>query len=110
MAAGAIYPVNAASLLSMGDQFQALQATPASLKNASPQDVVSISNAAREAHAAAALFDSAGFLTTVSAGPAVPNPAPFEKVVAAVQYQQVQSLLETGTTAFRPGSVASTTG
>jgi hypothetical protein len=112
MATGAIYPGYSDSLLSLGNQSSALQlaAIQSRTQDLSPQDVVSITNNARKAHSAADLFDSAGFKSVASAGPASPNSAPFQKVVAAIQYQQVQSLLETGTTCYRPGSVASASG
>ncbi len=110
MPAGAIYPGYSASLLSIGNQSSAQDATPSNLRNRPPQDVVSISNAARQAHSAALLFDSAPFFSIAANGPAATDPAPFQRAVAAIQYQQVQSFLETGTTSYRPGSVANVTG
>ena len=110
MSAGAIYPGYSASLLSIGTHASAQDATPTNLRHKPPQDIVSISNAARQAHIAALLFDSAPFFSLTTNGPAPTTPAPFQKAVAAIQYQQVQSFLETGTTSYRPGSVISATG
>lgn len=100
MATGAVHPGYSSTLMSMGDQSsaQAMLAIQSPQGPQSPSDVVSISEQAREAHTASDLFDSAGF-----SGPASDSPAPFQKAVAAVQYQQVQSLLETGTTSYNSG-------
>lgn len=100
MAAGAIYPGYSDSLLSLSNQSSALQmvAIRSQTTNVSAQDVVSISDNARKAHAASGLLDSAAFSSITSAGRAPPKTMPFQNVVAAIQYQQVQSLLETGRT------------
>jgi len=112
MAASGIYPGYSGSLLSLSNQSSTLQraAIQSGTRNVPPKDVVSISDAARKAHSASDLLDSAGFSPITSAGSAPPKSARFQKVVAAIQYQQVQSLLETGTTSYSPGSVASKSG
>lgn len=103
MTTAAVNPGGAATLLSLSSQSSVLETPVMQVANgeAPPSDFVVLSDTAREAHAAGGLLDAAGFSFSIPE-PAKDTPAPFQNLVAAVQYRQVQSFLQTGTTSFSP--------